>query len=374
MADDKCDNQSVESGSCTCSDYNEDYSWFYDSRKLGISFMRFCILNEEDKIITKKEVSQKINDNKNSNRINKSNELKKDLFTNATNKRKNVIKITNSSSGKKNNVINDEKDKDKKNDNNLIKYSLKRRRDYYNAKLEENDNNRSFRQQNNLSSNYDFSTFSEKKINSKISNFFPENINEYEHNFSVPIDTTYFRDKNINLHRSPLNYYNKRKKIFNINFDTEEKDKNCDLDETKGYNRPRKKAYNSLTNTNHFSDDNNEKDYETNVINQDFQRKGRTIKEKIIKETKTITLEPGQTIKPRILTKRKLKPNSIIVKNEDGSQNIIIENTVLTTIIVNELIDSSELYNDKYPFDIQLVKQYITKIYKTEIINNPYRP
>ena len=71
-------------------------------------------------------------------------------------------------------------------------------------------------------------------------------------------------------------------------------------------------------------------------------------------------------------SKRKLKPNTTIVKNQDGSQNIIIENTILTTITENELIDSSKLYNDKYPIDIQLVKQNITKIYKTEIENNPY--
>ena len=255
MADEESDNQSVESGSCTCSDYNEDCSWFYDSRKLGTSFIRFCILSEEDKIIIKKENSQKINDNQNSNRNKKYNELKKDLFTNVTNKRKNIIKITNSSSGKKNNAIDDKTDKDKINENNLIKYSLKRKRDYDNPKLKENDNNRSFRQQSNLSNNYDNSTFSEKKINSKISNFFPENINEYEHNLSIPVGTAYLLDKNINFHRPPLNYYKKRKKIFNIKNDAEEKDKNCDLDETKGYNRPRKTEYKSLTNTNYFSDD-----------------------------------------------------------------------------------------------------------------------
>ena len=50
-----------------------------------------------------------------------------------------------------------------------------------------------------------------------------------------------------------------------------------------------------------------------------------------------------------------------------------MENTVLTTVIVNEIVDSSELYHDDYPLDVQLVKQYITKIYKTEIENYPYR-
>ena len=52
---------------------------------------------------------------------------------------------------------------------------------------------------------------------------------------------------------------------------------------------------------------------------------------------------------------------------------IITENTILTTITVNEIVDSSKMYHDEYPLDVQLVKQYITKIYKTEIENNPYR-
>ena len=114
--------------------------------------------------------------------------------------------------------------------------------------------------------------------------------------------------------------------------------------------------------------------YETNVINKNTQTKGTTIKEKIVKETKNITLEPGQIIKPKTITKRKLKPHTTIVNNNDGSKNIIIENTVLTTITVNEKIDSSKLNQDKYPLDVQLVRQYITKIYKTEIENTPYRP
>ena len=42
--------------------------------------------------------------------------------------------------------------------------------------------------------------------------------------------------------------------------------------------------------------------------------------------------------------------------------------------LTSEMIDDSKLYNDKYPLHVQLVKQYITKIYKTEIENNPYRP
>ena len=119
-------------------------------------------------------------------------------------------------------------------------------------------------------------------------------------------------------------------------------------------------------------DDNEKISENANVINKNFQTKERIIKEKIVKETKTITLEPGQTIKPKNITKRILKPNTTVVKNEDGTENIIVENTVLTTVTVNEIVDSSELIQDKYPLDVQLVKQYITKIYKTEIENRPY--
>jgi hypothetical protein len=67
-------------------------------------------------------------------------------------------------------------------------------------------------------------------------------------------------------------------------------------------------------------------------------------------------------------------PNTKIVTNEDGTQNIITENTTLTTTIINEILDSSEANNDNYPLDIQLVRQHITKTYLTEIENSPYVP
>ena len=91
-------------------------------------------------------------------------------------------------------------------------------------------------------------------------------------------------------------------------------------------------------------------------------------------ETKTITLEPGQTIKPKIVKQRKLKPKTYIETNDDGSQNIITENTILVTTIINELKDPSKECNDNYPLDIQLVEQHITKTYKIEIESNPYIP
>ena len=155
-----------------------------------------------------------------------------------------------------------------------------------------------------------------------------------------------------------------------FNFDTPKED----IGNRKIYSR-----LNPLSNNNDLNDNNNEDeedekiDKHASVIKNNYTTRGRTIKEKIVKETKHITLEPGQTIKPKIITKRKLKPNNTIVKNEDGSESVVVENTVLTTVIVNEIVDTSKLYHDDYPLDVQLVKQYITKIYKTEIENYPYR-
>ena len=101
---------------------------------------------------------------------------------------------------------------------------------------------------------------------------------------------------------------------------------------------------------------------------------GKILKEKVVNETKTITLEPGQTIKPKVVKQRKLKPKTYIETNDDGSQNIITENTILVTTIINELKDPSKECNDNYPLDIQLVEQHITKTYKIEIESNPYIP
>jgi hypothetical protein len=380
MVDIESDNASVESGSCTCSDFNPDCSWFYDSRKLGTSFMRFCILSDNENVIIKNEKSKRsLFDDKKLNKNNQFNEIKKDLYINPTNKRKNVIKLTNSSSAKKSDILLDDNiNKKKLADNNLFKYSNARKNK--NESLDhivKKNNNRSFKQKSNLSNKYNKSTIND--INPKVTNFFPENVNEYEHNYSAPIETFNFQDKNLNLHRSPFSYFNKKKNLFNNIYNkTEMKDK-FDFNSSNNYMSPRRNFYNSFTNSNVLNDDNNDEkiskiNKNANIINKNYQTRGRTIKEKIVKETKNITIEPGQTIKPKMITKRKLKPHTTIVKNDDGSQNIIIENTVLTTVTVNEKIENSNLNQDKYPLDVQLVRQYITKIYKTEIENTPYRP
>lgn len=397
MVEKESDNESVESGSCTCSDYNADCSWFYDSRNLGTSYMRFCILSEKDNYIIKKEKTKTILDNKKIN-VNKINEIKKELFTNRTNKRKNVIKLTNSSSVKNQNTILDAQiNKLKFNNNNNSKFSHKRKKnENFELLVNNNKNNKLLRQ---TSDKFNRKTYNDLNLNTKTTDFFPINIDEYEYNYSAPIEDINTHKKNIvtmhNLSRSPINYSNKRRRIFNISQteektykrrsifnnvnQTDEKTNKADLEMPESYNSPRRNFYKTFSNIKYLNNNNNNaekinENNESNVIHKNFQSKGKTIKEKIVKETKNITLEPGQTIKPRMITKRKLKPHTTIVKNNDGSENIIIENTTLTTVIVNEIIDSSKLYNDKYPLDVQLVKQYITKIYKTEIENNPYRP
>lgn len=372
MAEGESDNQSVESGSCTCSDYNDDCSWFYDSRKLGTSFMRFCILSENDNVVENEKSKNLFDDNK-FTRNNKYNEIKKDLFSNMRKGRKNVIKLSNSSSGKKKE---DNTDKEKFNDNKFKNYSFRRKKKNNSLDLIPNyNNNKSSRNQSNYSNDNSIGKFSDKNIKSKRTNFSPENIKEYEQTYTAPIETINFYNKNVNFHRSPLNYTNKRRNIFNKYNKTEGKSNKFEIDVPQENISPRRRVYNSLKNINYFNDDNiGENKNETNTINKNFSTRGRTIKEKTVKETKIITLQPGETIKPKMVSKRKLMPNKTIVKNPDGSQNIIIENTILTTITVNEMIDSSKFNNDKYPFDIQLVKQYITKIYKIEIENNPYHP
>ena len=405
MVEKESDNESVESGSCTCSDYNSDYSWFYDSRNLGTSYMRFCILSDKDNIIIKNEKSQSMLGNKTIN-VNKIKDIKKDYFTNKTNKRKNVIKLTNSSSVKSQNAIfaaQKEKSKFYENNNNSnssSRFSLRRKKNE-NLDLLDNDNNDNKNNKilSKTSDKFNMKTHKDLNINTKSTDFFPINVDEYEHNYSAPIENIYTHSKNLvtmhNMYRSPISYSNKKRQIFNMNnqteeitnkrrnifnnnYQTEEKNNKFDVEMPKIYQSPRRNFFKTFYNMKAFNDDINDEKIndknENNVIHKNLQTKGRTIKEKIVKETKNITLEPGQTIKPRMMTKRKLKPHTSIVKNDDGSENIIIENTTLTTITVNEIIDSSKLYNDKYPLDVQLVKQYITKIYKTEIENSPYRP
>ena len=112
-----------------------------------------------------------------------------------------------------------------------------------------------------------------------------------------------------------------------------------------------------------------EKDIELDILYKNKSYK--EVKEKIFKETKIITINPGQIIKPKIKTKRKLKPIKKILTCKDGKKILWEENTVLTTITENQIMDKQK-YDDNYPLDVEFVKQNITKIYNIEIIKNPY--
>ena len=233
--------------------------------------MRFCIINDKDNIIIKKERSNNMFDQKSLNKINKINELKKDLNNeNFSNKRRNVIKLSNSSSNIKNEKS---EDASKSNDNNILKYSHTRIKDKNSFDFIDNNINRSFIKDNNISSNFSKDTHSYldiinlKRTNS---NFFPENLNKYEHNYSAPIELINFHEKNFNLHRSPILYPNKRKNIFNINNKNDEKNK---VNES-----PRRNLYKPFVNTN-FNRNNEEKNKIGNkIINKNIQSKGRIIK------------------------------------------------------------------------------------------------
>ena len=192
-------------------------------------------------------------------------------------------------------------------------------------------------------------------------NFIPENIVEKE--LKSPNSTTkrkieiFLEDRLMKTEKKP--------KIQKIT-----------LDKAKAFFSPRKNNYNSFSNLSYFSDDRRGEKFINNsyIKRKKFYTKGRAFKEKIVNETKNIALEPGQIFKPKLKKKKKLKPVVSIVKNEDGSQSLITENTTLTTITVNELIDPSKVYQDDYPMDIQMVRQHVTKIYKIETENNPYTP
>ena len=345
------ESESVESGSCVRSDYNSDCSWFYDSRDLGTSYMRFSIIAENEDDSFKKEKIEKYN---------KNNELEKGYYSNNERRAKRIF--IKKPSYNKQNSFNKKDDSLDYIDNNKKPYNYKNNYNSYN------------------NYNYNYSENEMKYAPSPSPNFYPENYNEYENNFSAPLEEDYYQDKNINYHRSPVNATSKRRFYFNLNNNVKNEEKSYNYDNKKFEKSPRnyyKSLKNSENNDNNISEDEyNEEEHGENiqVINKNFQNKGKTIKEKIIKEVKNITLEPGETLKPKIITKKKLKPITTIVKNEDGSQSVIVENTVLTTVIVNEIIDTSTIYDDNYPVDVQFVKQYITKIYKTEIENNPYYP
>ena len=382
-------NGSVESGSCTCSDYEEDCDWFYDSKKLQTSFMRFFIKNEPfnksdyfKNKLSLKELDSTDNSSSTYNiRETKIKQIYNDKNIKIDSKRKNAIKIEKKTSYE-NNQMKDLMDKSKLTFNKSNYSIIQSERKNCTMDLISNNNDSEITKLNKTyASKYTANNYSSKTLNnfnkSTKLRILPDNLKDY----NMPSEETFIPenidDKEI---KSPNTSTKRTIEVYMKDrlMKTEKKQKiqRINIDKAKAFFSPRRNNYNSFSNLSYFSDDRRGEKFINNgyLKRKNFHAKGRAFKEKIVNETKNITLESGQIIKPKLITKRKLKPVVNIVKNEDGSQSIITENTTLTTITVNELIDPSKVNQDDYPMDIQIVRQHITKIYKIEIENNPYSP
>ena len=409
MKGEESDNESVESGSCTCSDYDPDCSWFYDSRTLETSYMRFYIygISNKNNIINKNKPMINRREETRNNTNNKIDEITIDKNLKSNSKRNNVIKITRrspyrNSGGIKDDHINKSKMINKteylmkkNNNNDSLELTLNNNTNNEDNNSNNNNNNnnnerkvhRTYMPKKYLMGNYSIPSFKEPEFSIDKNDFFQENIDDdFEKKLTEPNDKfdKFFMGDNFMNHgqRSPVTtkgrFYKKREN--RVEYKTEQKPKfqKINVDINRAFDSPNKNYNSYFSNINFFNEDNKDELFSSNsnsnYKNRNVQTRGRTIKEKIVKEIKNITLQPGQSIKPKIITKRKLKPVTNIIKNDDGSQNIITENTTLTTIIINEFIDSSKIYQDDYPLDVQLVKQHITKIYKIETENNTCLP
>lgn len=382
-------NGSVESGSCTCSDYEEDCDWFYDSKKLQTSFMRFFIKNEPfnksdyfKNKLSLKELDSTDNSSSTYNiRETKIKQIYNDKNIKIDSKRKNAIKIEKKTSYE-NNQMKDLMDKSKLTFNKSNYSIIQSERKNCTMDLISNNNDSEITKMNKTYvSKYTANNYSSKTLNnfnkSTKLRILPDNLKDY----NMPSEETFIPenidDKEI---KSPNTSTKRTIEVYMKDrlMKTEKKQKiqRINIDKAKAFFSPRRNNYNSFSNLSYFSDDRRGEKFINNgyLKRKNFHAKGRAFKEKIVNETKNITLVSGQIIKPKLITKRKLKPVVNIVKNEDGSQSIITENTTLTTITVNELIDPSKVNQDDYPMDIQIVRQHITKIYKIEIENNPYSP
>ena len=383
------DSISVDSGSCDCSEYNSDMSWFYNSKNLQESSTHFSIIQNKKKSIEEKNIiiNDEIQDKKNEE-INQ--------FPLKANLNQEPQKIFMPKNIKSENDI-------QNNDTNLnIAKKFTNYRSKYRMALknknEENQKDEGYNSDtNNENKNKNENNDEQKEENTRF---------KYRHlthkiNINKKIDINNTENENkggrINFYRR-FHADNKEKnnEIEQDNNDKEKddeisQDNNKDKIQTNPTNESfRTKFFNSYKNFSRFrgkykeereKEKEKEKDKENNTIKEEKNKEPlkeqirlKTLKEKIVNETKNLPLQPGQTIKPKIVTTRKLKPITNIVTNDDGTQNIIIENTTLTTTIINEILDESNMENDEYPLDIQLVRQHITKKYVTEIESNPYNP
>ena len=372
------DSLSVESGSCDCSNYNSDISWFYLSENLKTSHFDFNIIIDKSKENESSKINEEILENKAEQIIKEQNEIKVNL-------NKEIQRI--------------EMPKFIKNENNstenLHTGIRKKYTDYRNKYKMALKNNKSLELYLNTEKN-------KNEINRKETEFkkdiIKDNKKEEEINIKPQINNRHltnkvYRNRFFNLtipnneNKNNKNNSSEKDKDIKINKieEREEKDEKEENNNKINLPRYRRNFFNSYKNVKNFKEKykKEEENFKNNDIkntkeenndDQNNQIRGKTLKEKVVNETKNLVLEPGKTIKPKIVTKRKLMPNVKIVTNEDGTQNMITENTTLTTTIINEILDSSEANNDNYPLDIQLVRQHITKTYITEIESNPYVP
>ena len=378
------DSLSVESGSCDCSNYNSDISWFYLSENLKTSHYEFNIIIDKSEIKESNKIKEEILENKDLQNIKEQNEIKVNL-----NKEMKRIEMPKFIRNENNNST-----------DNLHSNIRKKYTDYRSKYKMALRNNKSLELYLNAGKN-------KNEINRKETEFkrdlFQDNKKEEEIYIKPQINNRHLTNKvnrnrffNISIpnNENKNNKNNSSEKVVEIKVNKiEEKNKDLDKDTDKNeenknkINLPkyRRNFFNSYKNVKNFKekykkeDDNLKNNIaknnnEQNNDNQNNQIKGKTLKESVVNVIKNLVVEPGKTIKPKIVTKRKLMPNTKMVTNEDGTQNIITENTTLTTTIINEILDSSEANNDNYPLDIQLVRQHITKTYLTEIENSPYVP
>ena len=369
------DSLSVESGSCDCSNYNSDISWFYLSENLKTSHFDFNIIIDKSKEKESSKIKEEILENKAEQNIKEQNQIKVNLSKEIQRREMpKFIKNENNST------------------ENLHTGIRKKYTDYRNKYKMALRNNKSLELYLNTEKN-------KNEINRKETEFKKEiikdNKKEEEINIKPQINNRHltnkvYRNRFFNLtipnNENKNNKNNSSEKDDDIKINKkEEKEEKEENDNKINLPRFRRNFFNSYKNVKNFKErykkeeenlKNNEakNNKEKNNDEQNNQIRGKTLKEKVVNETKNLVLEPGKTIKPKIVTKRKLMPNVKIVTNEDGTQNMITENTTLTTTIINEILDSSETNNDNYPLDIQLVRQHITKTYITEIESNPYVP
>ena len=376
MSEKANDSFSVESGSCDCSDYTSDISWFYLSKNLNTSHIEFTILKDKN---TKKNLIEKELPETKKDIVKQQNEIESNI-----NEKPKKIEIPKYIKNENNIADNFENNIKKKYTNYRSKYKMALK------------NHKGLELYLHTEKNKD-----EPKIkqNENLNEIIQQNKKDEENNIKPKMNNRHLTNK-VN-----------RNRFFNINMPKNENDKgknnsfekNNDINKEKENEKkednknninenidPKKRVYNYYQNINRFREkykkqkDNLKDNINDNPIipnkeqekkvNINDQIRGKTLKERVVNETKNIVLQPGQSIKPKIVTKRKLKPNTTIVTNDDGTQNIITENTYLTTTTINELIDSPKEENDNYPLDIQLVRQHITKTYITEIESSPYIP